>query len=251
MESEKSSSQSVLVRNLNFTTTSETVKETFEKFGDVKDVYLPLDYKTKRPRGFGFIEFRNEQDALEAVKAIDNTELDGSVVVCCLAQDRRKSPNSMRRAYRNANSSRRGGYMRDDDRDLRRGDYYGRQRSRSRSPGPRYSRRSFSYERRHSPPRDEHQYYYRRDMDHSPQRYSRPYDYDQDYRDHRGDRDSRQEHLDRPHRRYGGRPYHDDYPRDKSDRRRSPPRSREGRQGDHMLPESHDGRSRRPMPRNT
>ena len=33
------------------------LKKIFEKFGEIRDVYTPIDFYTKRPRGFAFIEF--------------------------------------------------------------------------------------------------------------------------------------------------------------------------------------------------
>lgn len=49
--------KSVLIKNLKFETSPSRVRKIFEKFGAVRDVYIPLDYFTKRPRGFAFVEF--------------------------------------------------------------------------------------------------------------------------------------------------------------------------------------------------
>lgn len=38
---------SLLVRNLTFRTRPEDVKHIFRDFGDIRDVYLPLDYGTQ------------------------------------------------------------------------------------------------------------------------------------------------------------------------------------------------------------
>jgi RNA recognition motif-containing protein len=46
---------------------TEEVRRFFEKFGEVRDVYLPLDYRSRRPRGFGFIEFTSNEEAKEAL----------------------------------------------------------------------------------------------------------------------------------------------------------------------------------------
>ena len=42
-----------------------------EKYGEVKDVYIPMDYYTRRPRGFAFVEFLNADEALEAVTKLN------------------------------------------------------------------------------------------------------------------------------------------------------------------------------------
>ena len=89
-------SKSLLVRNLRYETETEEVRRVFEKFGDVRDVYLPQDYKSGRPRGFGFIEFYDERDADEAMHELDGADVDGNRIEVCVAKDRRKSPGAMR-----------------------------------------------------------------------------------------------------------------------------------------------------------
>ncbi|GBE61758.1 RNA recognition motif-containing protein [Babesia ovata] len=222
MEGDKAPGYSLILRNLRYTTTTNIVREAFERFGKIRDVYLPLDFVTKRPRGFGFVEFSREADAMEAVKVMDNTDLDGNVITCCMAQDRRKSPNSMRRAYSHVRPGRRHDFSPPNARSGHRQYYYSGMRSRSRSPGARYSRRSPSYDRSYPPMRDEHSYYYRRDHDRSPQRYQRHYaPHNREHRDHRP------EYLERDSRRYPARPQNVDYPRHVHERRRSPLRDLE------------------------
>jgi FUS-interacting serine-arginine-rich protein 1 len=46
----------------------EYIKEKFEKFGAIKDVYLPTDGQSGRPRGFGFVTFEDKRDAEDAAK---------------------------------------------------------------------------------------------------------------------------------------------------------------------------------------
>ncbi|EPT28433.1 RNA recognition motif-containing protein [Toxoplasma gondii TgCatPRC2] len=107
---------SLLIRNLCFETSPDRVRQIFEKFGRVRDVYLPLDHFTKRPRGFGFVEFYEESTAQEAMREMDRTMIDGNEVHVIIAQDRRKSPETMRR---HLEQTRRGGAP---DRDFRRRD---------------------------------------------------------------------------------------------------------------------------------
>ena len=44
------------------------VREAFEKFGDIEDVYLPSDRNTGKLRGFGFVTYRDPRDAEDAAK---------------------------------------------------------------------------------------------------------------------------------------------------------------------------------------
>ena len=34
-----------------------------EKYGEIRDVYIPSDYYTRKPRGFAFVEFTDSRDA--------------------------------------------------------------------------------------------------------------------------------------------------------------------------------------------
>lgn len=83
--------KSILIKNLKFETSPSRVRKIFEKFGPVRDVYLPLDYFSRRPRGFGFVEFISEDDAVAAVKNVHGSLVDGNEVTVLLAQDRRKT----------------------------------------------------------------------------------------------------------------------------------------------------------------
>ena len=80
----------------------EEVKQHFEQFGPVKDVYLPVDFYTRRPRGFGLIEFEQEKDAREAMDRTDGQEVLGSTLKVVLAREGRKAvlttqPTDMKR----------------------------------------------------------------------------------------------------------------------------------------------------------
>mmetsp|Transcript_9362 Transcript_9362/g.23631 ORF Transcript_9362/g.23631 Transcript_9362/m.23631 type:complete len:125 (-) Transcript_9362:22-396(-) len=89
--------QSVIVRSLSTQTTVEGVRDAFSKIGDIRDVYMPKDYYSGKPRGFAFVEFSNPDDATTAIEEMDRTVIDGHEVSVGLAQQRRKSPNTMRK----------------------------------------------------------------------------------------------------------------------------------------------------------
>ena len=41
------------------------------KHGRVRDVYMPMDYYTGKPRGFAFVEFLGDDDAKQDISVID------------------------------------------------------------------------------------------------------------------------------------------------------------------------------------
>mmetsp|Transcript_11653 Transcript_11653/g.24997 ORF Transcript_11653/g.24997 Transcript_11653/m.24997 type:complete len:241 (-) Transcript_11653:568-1290(-) len=139
---------SLLIRNLPMDARAEDVRAMFERYGEVRDVYLPRDYYTQRPKGFGFIEFRDARDAEEALYKLDRTVISGREISVVMSKESRKTPREMlkredtttRPSYRPSHRSRsprgRGdrGYSR--SRSRSRGGR-GRSYSRSRSPGRR------------------------------------------------------------------------------------------------------------------
>jgi|LauGreDrversion4_2_1035121.scaffolds.fasta_scaffold43695_2 RNA recognition motif-containing protein len=139
---DRGDSASVLIRHLNYKTPVDELRKIFSEFGEVVDIYLPLDYQTRRPRGFGFVQFANASDADASRKALDQTEIDGSKVEVVIAQQNRKSPGTMRRITRRDDDrydDRRGGRSYRGDGYSRRDERYSRRsHSRSRSGGRRY-----------------------------------------------------------------------------------------------------------------
>ena len=52
------------------------------------DVYLPTDRETGRPRGFAFVEFSSNAEALEAIRLFNDRELKGRKLKINAAEDR-------------------------------------------------------------------------------------------------------------------------------------------------------------------
>ncbi|CAI0402474.1 unnamed protein product [Linum tenue] len=130
---------SLLVRNLRHDCSPEDLRGPFSQFGPLKDIYLPRDYYTGQPRGFGFIQFVEPADAAEAKYNMDGEVLLGRELTVVFAEENRKKPSEMRARDR--------GRGRDSERRRSRSPRYGHSRySRSpqyysRSPrGRRYSR---------------------------------------------------------------------------------------------------------------
>ena len=65
------------VGNLSFNTTAEAVETLFAAIGDVREVAMPTDRETGRPRGFAFVTMGNPETAETAAQQLDGTMLDG------------------------------------------------------------------------------------------------------------------------------------------------------------------------------
>ncbi|XP_060579127.1 serine/arginine-rich splicing factor 10-like isoform X1 [Ruditapes philippinarum] len=139
---------SLYVRNVPDQTRPEELRSMFGKYGPLSDVYVPLDYYTRRPRGFAYIQFEDPRDADDALYHLDRTRFFGRELEIEFARGDRKTPNQMRGKER---SSRRSPYRsRHDDRRRRSYSRSPRRRSRSRSYDRRHRSRSRSYDRRKS-----------------------------------------------------------------------------------------------------
>jgi len=70
----------IFVAKLSFDTTSESLKAAFERFGEVSSAQVIMDKESGRSRGFAFVEMNNNEEALAAISALDNTEFEGKVI---------------------------------------------------------------------------------------------------------------------------------------------------------------------------
>lgn len=136
---------SLLIRGIGPNTGIGELRSIFEKYGQVKDVYIPMDFHTRVPKPFAFVEFFDGRDARDAKEALDHSEIDGRQVGVLFARKGRTQPTEMR--------AREGGVDPDRADAIRRGRSGSpRRRSRSRSGGRGGRSRSRSGGRRRSPP---------------------------------------------------------------------------------------------------
>lgn len=70
-------SKSLFVGNLAYDVTSEELQEIFGEFGTVVSSKVLKDFATGRSRGFGFIEFSEDEEALKAMEKMDGFLLKG------------------------------------------------------------------------------------------------------------------------------------------------------------------------------
>lgn len=60
---------------------NEKLKQTFEKHGAVLTAKVMMDRTSKKSRGFGFVEMENTSDAYEAVKALNDFNIEGKSII--------------------------------------------------------------------------------------------------------------------------------------------------------------------------
>jgi len=67
----------LFVGGLSFSTSSERLREAFAAVGGVDSASVVTDRDSGRSRGFGFVEMTTSEEASEAVRRLNGTELDG------------------------------------------------------------------------------------------------------------------------------------------------------------------------------
>jgi RNA recognition motif-containing protein len=79
------------VGNLSFNTTDDALRAAFAGDGRVvTDVKIMVDRDTGRSRGFAFVEMGSEQDAQNAIQAMNGTDVDGRPLKVNEAQPRQE-----------------------------------------------------------------------------------------------------------------------------------------------------------------
>ena len=92
MENVKELSKKIYVGNLSFDATEEQVSEMFAQYGKVDSIAMINDRDSGRFRGFGFIEMEDSA-ANAAIKALNDTELDGRTLRVNEAKPREERSN--------------------------------------------------------------------------------------------------------------------------------------------------------------
>ena len=70
----------IYVGNFAWETQEDQLRDVFSRFGPITDCIIIRDKVTGRPKGFGFIEFENDNGAAEAINEMNQTVLGGRTI---------------------------------------------------------------------------------------------------------------------------------------------------------------------------
>jgi RNA recognition motif-containing protein len=76
------------VSNLSFHTTDEDLKKLFGQYGAVSSAKVITDRETGQSRGFGFVEMGADAEAQEAMKNLNNKEIEGRAMSVSVAREK-------------------------------------------------------------------------------------------------------------------------------------------------------------------
>ncbi len=95
----------LFVGGIPWSLTDTTFSDLFGKIGKVTSAKIIVDKFTQKSKGFGFVEYENDEDADKAIKELNDTELEGRKIV---VQEAR--PLEDRPPRRDFGGDRRGGF---------------------------------------------------------------------------------------------------------------------------------------------
>jgi len=80
----------IYLGNLSKGVTDTLLKERFAEYGEITEVHLPLDGKSKEPKGYAFITFAQEISVESALQQDGKPFLDQEISVQIATEKRRK-----------------------------------------------------------------------------------------------------------------------------------------------------------------
>jgi cold-inducible RNA-binding protein len=69
------------VGNLPWSVDDQKLQDLFSAHGTVASAKVITDKYTQRSKGFGFVEFENDEDADKAIKALNESEMEGRKII--------------------------------------------------------------------------------------------------------------------------------------------------------------------------
>jgi len=94
----------LFVGNISFNTTENDLQDAFAAFGTVVEANLMMDRTTGRPRGFGFVTMSSDEEAKNALTAMNGKSIDGRALTVNIARpkEERSSGGGDRQQYSGA-----------------------------------------------------------------------------------------------------------------------------------------------------
>lgn len=81
----------LFVGKLSYNTTNDTLRARFEEFGVVEDAMVIFDRETRRSKGFGFVEMKDQEAAQKAINELDGKDFEGQTIVVNVARPREEN----------------------------------------------------------------------------------------------------------------------------------------------------------------
>ena len=84
----------IYIGNIPYSMKEQNLVEVFQEYGPVESAKVIIDKKTRRSKGYGFVEMKNESDEDAAVEATNGKELGGRKVKVSKANPKKEQVSS-------------------------------------------------------------------------------------------------------------------------------------------------------------
>ena len=81
----------IYIGNIPYSMKEQNLIDVFQEFGPVESAKVIIDKKTRRSKGYGFVEMKNEKDEDEAIEAMNGKELGGRKVKVSKANPKKET----------------------------------------------------------------------------------------------------------------------------------------------------------------
>ncbi len=99
----------IFVGSLPFRLEETELRDLFEEYGEVTSAKIITDKLTGRSKGFGFVEMSDDEEAQQAIDALNGTEVMGRSIVVNKSEERKDRGGERRGGFGGGQS--RGGYQ--------------------------------------------------------------------------------------------------------------------------------------------
>ena len=82
----------IYVGSLSYDVTEAELENLFSEFGNVSSAKIIEDRETGRPKGFGFVEMPNQDEAENAIKSLNEKDIKGREIKVNQARPREERP---------------------------------------------------------------------------------------------------------------------------------------------------------------
>lgn len=95
----------VFVAKLSPTTTGQDLEALFGVYGEIVSAKVIFDKETGNSKGYGFVEMKNDNEALAAIEALNESEVNGKQIVVKEAKPREEyAPRAPRKTFQRRGS---------------------------------------------------------------------------------------------------------------------------------------------------
>ena len=94
----------IYVGNLPYSARNDDVKEIFAEYGTVNAAEIIFDRRTKRSRGYGFVEMADAEEGREAIGELDGSDYEGRQIRVDESQPAQESTEGRRKNNSKRNS---------------------------------------------------------------------------------------------------------------------------------------------------